>query len=53
MCVAERLYAWPFRVSVAAGLRWGDLLNAAPATTVLMKEGRIGFAAKTKTQGEV
>ena len=36
--------------AVAEDLRWGDLLNTAPATTVLMKEGLIGFAAKTKTR---
>ena len=34
----ERLFAWPFRVAVS-GLRWGGLLNTAPPTTVLMKEG--------------
>ena len=46
-----RLFAWSFSVAVSAGLRWGGLLNTAPDTTVLMKEGLIGFAAKTKTRG--
>ena len=49
--VTGRLYAWSFRVAVAACLRWGGLLCTAPATPVLMKEGLIGFAAKTKTGG--
>ena len=44
--LTERLCAWSFRVAVAAGLRWGDLLCTAPATLVLMKEGLIGFAEK-------
>ena len=44
--LAERLSAWPPRVAAAAGLRRGDLLNTAPPTTVLMKEGLIGFAEK-------
>ena len=39
-------------VEVEACLRWGDLLNTAPTTTVLTKEGLIGFAAKTKTRGK-
>ena len=34
-----RLFALSFRVAVAAGLRWDDILNAAPSTTVLMKVG--------------
>ena len=51
LCVAVRLFAWSFRVAVA-GLRWDDLLSTAPATTVLMKECLIGFAAKTKTGGK-
>ena len=46
------LFAWPFSVAVA-GLRWGDLINTAPATAVLMKKGPIGFAEKTKTRGVV
>ena len=50
--IAERLFAWPFMVAVEAGLRWEDLLNTAPATTVLTKEGLIGFVAKTKTRGK-
>ena len=45
------LFAWSFKVAVAAGLRWGDLLCTAPATLVLMKECLIGFAAKTETRG--
>ena len=46
-----RIFAWSFRVGVAAGLIWGDLLNTAPNTLVLVKDGLIGFAAKTKTRG--
>ena len=46
--VAERIFAWPFRVAVAADLRWGDLLNSAPNTLVLTTGGLTGFAAKTK-----
>ena len=46
------LFAWSFMVSVADGLRWGDLLNAPPSTLVLMNDGLIGFAAKTKTRGK-
>ena len=49
--MAERIFAWSFRLGVAAGLRWGDLLNTAPNTLVLVKDGLIGFAAKTKTRG--
>ena len=49
--LTERLFARSFRVSVEAGVRWGDLLNTAPSTTVLMGEGLIGFAPKTKTRG--
>ena len=52
LCITEALFAWPFRVAVASGLRWGDLLSNAPATTVLMEECHIGFAAKTKTMGK-
>ena len=51
MGLTERIFARSFRVSVEAGLRWDDLLSTAPATTVLMKEGLIGCAAKTKTRG--
>ena len=43
--------AWPFSVAVADGLRWGDLLNTDPNTLVLIKDGLIGFAAKTETRG--
>ena len=43
-----RLFAWHFMISVASCLRWGDLLNTAPGTTVLMKEGLIGFAEKPR-----
>ena len=50
--ITERLFAWSFRVSVSSCLRWGDLLNTSPPTTVLMKDGIIGFAAKTKTRGK-
>ena len=46
-----RLFVWSFRVAVAAALRWGDLINTAPATTVLTHDGFIGFAGKTKTMG--
>ena len=49
--MAERISAWSFRLGVAAGLRWGDLLNTASNTLVLVKDGLIGFAAKTKTRG--
>ena len=49
MGITERLFTWSFRVSVEAGLRWGDLLNTAPETTVLMNEGLIGLATKPKT----
>ena len=49
--IAERISAWPFILAVA-GLRWGDLLNTAPTTLVLLKEGIIGFAEKTKTRGK-
>ena len=47
-----RLFAWSSRASVAAGLRWVDLLSTAPATLVLIKDGLIGFAVKTKTTGQ-
>ena len=47
-----RLFAWSFRVAVAARLRLGDLLSTALATSVLMKEGLIGYAAKTKAMGK-
>ena len=50
--MTERLFAWSFMVAVASGLRWDDLINTAPTTTVLMKEGLIGCAAKTKTRGK-
>ena len=39
-------------MEVAAGLRRGGLLNKAPSTLVLMNDGLIGFAAKTKTRGK-
>ena len=51
--LTERLFAWSSRVDVAAGLWWGDLLNTAPPTTVLLKEGLIGFAEKPKTRGSL
>ena len=50
--IAERLFAWSFRLAVAAGLRRGDLLNAGPATLVLLKEGLVGLASKTKKRGK-
>ena len=50
--VAERIFAWSFRLAVAADLRWGDLLNAPPNTLVLLKAGIIGLAAKTKTRAK-
>ena len=50
--VAERIFAWSFRLEVAAGLRWGDLLNTAPNTLVLLKSGLFWFAAKSKTRGK-
>ena len=50
--IAERLFAWSVRLAVAAGLRWDDLLNTAPTTLVLLKEGLIGFAPKAKTRGK-
>ena len=46
----ETLSTWSFIVAVAEDLRWDDLLHDAPATTVLMREGLIGFAAKTRTR---
>ena len=49
--MSGRISAWSFRLGVAAGLRWGDLLNTAPNTLVLVEDGLIGFAAKTKTRG--
>ena len=49
--MAERIFAWYFRVAVAAGLRWGDLLNSSPNTLLLLTGGLTGFAAKTKTRG--
>ena len=52
MVITERLFTWSFRVAVAARLRWGDLLNTDPTTTVLMKEGLFALAAKTKTSGK-
>ena len=48
--ITERISEWSFRVDVA-GIRWADMLRTAPATTVLMTEGLVGFAAKTKTTG--
>ena len=50
--IAGSIFAWSFRVAAEAGLRWDDLLNTAPATLVLLKEGLVGFAAKTKTRGK-
>ena len=51
--IPERLFARPFRVADASGLRWDDRLNTAPAKTVLMKEGLIGFAEKPKPGGSL
>ena len=51
MDLPERIFAWYFRVAAEAGLRWDDLINTAPSTTVLTKEGLIGFAANAKTRG--
>ena len=45
------IFAWSFRVAVASGLRWDDVLNSAPNTLVLTIGGLTGFAAKTKTRG--
>ena len=50
--LTARLFARPSAVAVEAGLRWGDRLNTAPPATVLMREGLIGFAEKTKTTGK-
>ena len=50
--VAGGISAWSSRFAAAAGLRWDDLLNTSPTTLVLLKEGLIGFAAKTKTRGK-
>ena len=50
--VAERLRDWAFRAAVAAGLWRGDILNAAPPTTVLTKEVLAGVDAKTKSMGK-
>ena len=44
--ISERLCDWSSRPDVAAGLRWGDIPNPTPATTVLMEDGLIGFAEK-------
>ena len=49
--MAERIFAWSFRVAVAAGLRWNDLLNSTPNTLTLTTGGLTGFAARTKTRG--
>ena len=43
---------WSFRDEAAAVLRWGDLLNNAPTTLVLLKEGPIGLAPNAKTRGK-
>ena len=51
--LTKRLFEWSSMVEVAACLRLGDLLNTAPATTVLMNEDLLGFSAKTKTRGKV
>ena len=51
--LAERIFGRPSRVPVEEGLWWGYLLNTAPPTTVLMKEGHIGFAAKNQNRGGV
>ena len=40
------------RAAIAAGLRRGDLVNTSPSALVLMKEGPVKFAAKTKTRGK-
>ena len=40
-------------ISVDAGLRRGDLLNAAPSTLDLMNDGHIGFDAKTEVRGSL
>ena len=50
--IAERIFAWSFRLAVASGLRLDDLLNTAPTTLVLLKEGIIGFASKARTRGK-
>ena len=49
----ERIFAWSFRVAVAAGLRWGDLLNSTPNTLILTTGGLTGFAAKAKNARSV
>ena len=41
-----------FRLAVAAGIRRGGLLNTAPNTIVLTKEGLVGFAAEAQAIGE-
>ena len=45
--------AWPFRVAVAAGLRWGDLLGIPPppSTLALANDALIGFSPETKQAG--
>ena len=48
-----RLSEWSFRVAVASGLSWDDLLCTAPATIVLIKDGPIGFAAQNRNQWKV
>ena len=47
-----RIFAWPLRVAVEAGLRWGDLINSSPDTLVLTTGGLTGFAAKKPKRGE-
>ena len=46
------LFAWPFAVAVVSCLRRDGMISDAPSTTVLMKEGLIWSAAKSKTRGE-
>ena len=37
--IAERIFAWSFRLAAAAGLRWDGLLNASPKYASLIKSG--------------
>ena len=50
--IPEWLFAWPFGLAVAAGLRWGDLLKTSPAALVLARECLVGIAAKTETRAK-
>ena len=48
--IAERIFAWSFRLAAAAGLRWDDLLNTPPTTLVLLKRGSLGLQQRPKIE---